>query len=1001
MSLQLCKLIVGISMNEDNLKQVLAHVKVPLEDAQFYPQVFTIVSRWRKEAYAKDADNFKRVCAEEYDDLSKWLDRTEIQESCAVRNVLRTRRLANLLITDKGELNTPLIPKVTAHLKSHLYSLGPHRQHDAKRQEQILRVLEHLQENKELVRLLKLISKPYSHKFADQIIRDTLQLPHNTVVTDAHARRAALSAWMCYLRQSVGSCFATAPAIIVHDDQPEQMLIDINELMGTGRLKRTFGGVEYSVPLSASWGGGDLKRPLTFAFQEEGQQKEPWYSPGMIAAFEGCGLVDHALHLKERILNVKKLITATYATKKNLHGPIFSTPEDLIKRVLMQHFQLTPQDLIDFENRPQGMIQGGLMMQVAQTTGNMGGKGQACVNFYQQCENGAKAFKGLADNALLKSWEYTIASFAETKSEFTRWNLYSSLGLGAGEVGGIGQCLYDITKRKLEQFNDKVQRLQTEYETVYSQVKYLEGRIRGASTEKEVAWIKAEWQSKVNEFHTLEEVRDKANRKAHRFANLFNELIEKYDLLFPNYFQEVYDADMHDVGVGPYDDSPAGFRLLFKHGRANTSQWTPIKNLNEFIDALVAFFTATEPEIVGSQGMEGFQQELGEFVTAIVNHVKTREFQETAFYRMAAAHQGRVVNNPLENLDKIDKKPWVYTSGGTMATLVSCYWKREQKPTEVTRWVENPTELLVFLVDTMKQLPPKLLDEMTTATKKSLLMHSPTHAFLLKPGDCLFKDAWTKDAYTYTWIRDNFINPMEKFWENIVLHEEMMSALIDALQNKVPDNFKPYFRKVFSHIQGPMKPYQFRQHLLETMDKERGLRNGTNRVLSSDDIDSVLYSMLPFTYMYDLNERVTEVLGKLQLPPEMRERAINTYKLFSSHVGNSRVISSERLQEICKATLCVAMEETSSDIDLHRGVLKACRELHYASPSPMLFADSNWVKDEFGFVVNPGNGRFELWRLDCLGSAGFPMSHWEQWLNGSRQDPRWGIYTKPYEYLIV
>ena len=97
---------------------------------------------------------------------------------------------------------------------------------------------------------------PYSNKIAEQIIGDTLQLHEKTPITDAHARRAALSALICYLRQNVGSCFATAPCIVVHDEQPLQFLKDINELLNTGRLKRTWSGVEYSVPFKSHMGFG-------------------------------------------------------------------------------------------------------------------------------------------------------------------------------------------------------------------------------------------------------------------------------------------------------------------------------------------------------------------------------------------------------------------------------------------------------------------------------------------------------------------------------------------------------------------------------------------------------------------------------------------------------------------------------------------------------------------------------------------------------------------------
>src|SRR5262249_55311060 len=158
--------------------------------------------------------------------------------------------------------------------------------------------------------------------------------------------------------------------------------------------------------------------------------------------------------------------------------------------------------------------------------------------------------------------------------------------------------------------------------------------------------------------------------------------------LFPLYFQEVYDADMHDVTSGSYDDSPAGFRLLYKYGRSNTSQWSLIKTPNEFIESLANFFTATESEVCGTKGLEGLSSDISEITTALVAQVRTRDFLETAFYRMAVAHKTGMVRDPLEHLDQIEKKPWAYTSGGTMSGLVSSYFRLEQPPAEVARWVE-------------------------------------------------------------------------------------------------------------------------------------------------------------------------------------------------------------------------------------------------------------------------------------------------------------------------
>lgn len=257
--------------NESPEEPAFPEISTPIDAPKFLASVFTKFAKKRKTAFSKCADNIKRVCAEEYDEISRRVDRSRLQDSCSVRNVMRTRRLANLLINDKGDLNIDALPALIACLKERQYSLGPDRQNDAEREQHILEVVQALKDNTQLQRMIKFINKPYQHRIADQIIRDTLQLPRNTPVTDALARRAVLSAWMCYLRQNVGSCFATAPAIIVHNEQPDVLLSDLNEILSTGRLKRTFGGVEYAVPLSMSWGAGDLKRPILLI---QGAKKE-------------------------------------------------------------------------------------------------------------------------------------------------------------------------------------------------------------------------------------------------------------------------------------------------------------------------------------------------------------------------------------------------------------------------------------------------------------------------------------------------------------------------------------------------------------------------------------------------------------------------------------------------------------------------------------------------------------------------------------------------------
>lgn len=988
-------------MIPDPIAKKISEIDVTITDPRFLSRLFNLSAKERKIAQMRDGDNLRRVCAEEYEDISQRLDATQIQESCSVRNVLRTRRLANLLINDKGEVIVALLPSVIAHLKTYQYSLGPQRQYDSLRNEHILHVLTLLQNNKDLFRKLQSISKPFSHPLAEQIIRDTLQLPGGTIINDAYTRRAVLSSWLCYLRQNVGSCFATAPAIIVQQEQPELFLDDLKELMSTGRLKRTFGGIEYSVPLSFTWGAGDLRKLLVVSIVDEHSKMGIWESPGIIAAFEAAGLVDKEASTEEKIFSARDIIRVIVRESSKGKYAIVTSAEELIRKALMHRLELTQEDLKAFENRPRGMIHAGLLMQVPQASGGMGGKGEAASMFYMQMEIASNAFKSLADNALLKAWEFSLASFSETKSEFTRWNLYSSLGLGPNEPGGIGECLFNILKRKVDYWNQRSQSLHNEYEVLYMQLKQLETTIRHASSDRDAQWIRMDYQSKMNEFHTLQEMRDEAHSKAGQFATLFDRLIEAYDNFFPRYFQEVYDADMHEVDVGPYDDSPAGFRLFYKHGRGNTSQWTRIRTPNEFIDMLANFFVSTERDITSLNDLEGMESDISEIVTGIVSHVRTQEFLETAFHRMAVAHRMPSIKDPLEHLEKIPKKPWAYTSGGTIHTLLSCYYRRESKPTEVSHWVESPIELLVFFSDSIKQIPYKISDEYRKNPNKSMLMHSPTHAFNLKPGHPSFKPSWQTEAFTYTWIRDNMVRPMEQFASGFELDEEKMDFIVMELSELVPHDYRHYFKKTFSHIHGQLSSDSFRDYIVDRMQMERGLMAGGRPVLSQDEIDGTLYALLPLFPRVELKEKVMRIIT--QLPDIDAERQLLIAEILDEYAtipGNFSLVSAQGLIHICLALLCLVLDKTSTPTDYHLAIVYTAQQLGFIMPAPIIVADTNWSKDWFGFVVNPGSGRFEFWRIDYTGRFGRPMSVWHQWLDGSRKDITWGIFIQPHEYRL-
>lgn len=975
---------------------VFEKAQIPSSDPRFLKRVFFQTAKGRKE---KKQNSYSAFAEEEFGSLSRRFEKSLFQEASLARNLIRARKIAEFLITDQGELKLGELPLLLEELEAHAYFLGPGWESDAPRQAHLISLLKLLHENKALQRALRLISRPENNKNADDIIRQTLLLPENSGINDALARKAALSALLCHLRQNVGSCFATAPAIILQNEQPEQFLKDIDELLSTGRMKRVAGGVEYSVPLTHSFGSGNLSKAVAV---ESSNSEQIALSPGLLHGFENAGLIDSSLHLKEKIEKSKNLVLEALKNELQKRGgqQFLITAENVIKAVLMAHFKINEKELAEYLDRPRLLVQTTLMMSAPQSAHGMGGKGEACSAYLVALEKAKIGFKIVEENALLKSWEYTLASFAETKPGFTRWNMYASLGFNSDEPGGIGAYLYGEIKDKLDRANSKVQEMQYDYETVYSQLKFMEGRMRGASSEREAHWLRMEYEAKRNEYNTLEEIRNREHFKAQRYANLLSEMIDAYDELFPNYFQEVYDPDMHDVEVGPYEDSPAGFRLLYKHGRKNTGQWTLIHNPQEFIEALVSFFSATEIELVGREEFEGLQQDISDLVTGLILHVRKDEFMETAFHRMAKAHDAPLIKDPLKHLDKIDKKPWAYTSGGTMDNLVACYFKLGHKPFQQERWVEDETELLVFLLDTLKQMPPGVSEEVKRGARR-VLIHSPTHAFTVKGDFPELVQSLSQELFTYTYVRDHLIVPYQKFIERQLLTPAMSSYLFNQLSEKIPKEFRPRFNALSVQLFGERTPSEFRSALCLEVEHDKLLYRNGYPVVSREAVDSLLFESLPFTPREKWAARMTKLLKDL---PGLSDHADAISKGIDEIIalrGEEEFLSAQQLQNLCKALLCRILNETSTPYNYSLLVADKARELGYAMPVSLRFADTNWVNDYFAFLVNPGTGTLDFWRVNADANQGFRMSSWDMWLNGSRKDRTWGLYTKPHEYRLT
>jgi len=877
-----------------------------------------------------------------------------LQEGSSYLALKRAIAWSEVLVDEKGVIDAAKLPPLIKVFEKDLFLAG--QESGSEKNLFQLRALKKLLQRKDLLKLLGTVDAPYREPLGEKWIRLTLGLKKGDAIQKREAVKAVLSAWFMPLRQNVGSCFATAPAIEIQEDHPEYLIRDLKDLLETGRLKRVIGGVEHMAPLVATMGFGSLKAAAPFELSK-------WMvSPGLERAFQ-------ALNVPLSIL-------------KNLfpnESPRYLSIDEVLQWALRTTLGLQPREIEEFLNRRMTEPLPSLLIRQGS-----GGQGKKVAEYLEKLEAARMAFILMTEHPLLKAWEYTLASFAETKGDFASWNLYSSLGFPAEEEGGIGRILLQTIQQALNETNKKMLDLQEEYKMVYLQLSSVESRLKVASSEKELNWIRVDYQAKKNEYNTLEMLRDRENAKAGKLANLPNLISNHFIDLFPKYFQEVYDPDLVEVKVGPFDDAPAGFRLLYKHGRQSVSAWTMIKNADEFVDTLASFFQSTEREF-SEEEIKGVEKEVSDAITAVCLHVRTKEFLVSAFYRMAKAHQTPMIADPLNNLDKIEKKPWAFTSGGTMKGLVASYFSLQEPPLDLERWVENPEELLVFLVDEVKKLPTTTLKLFEERPEKGILMHSPTHAFRLLPSIYPFSEAWKEDVFTYTWVRDRLINPQKDFYKKISFDAHSFEKMKEAVANLLPQHLQPLFKKQLQPLSSWISIPYFRDMVYDVMKEQPSIY----QAISLDVIDSLFFESLPLISLNEFWELAESFLQQLKLP----------LKGNFSNLELPSILTRKEAREALTALTSLTVGKSKLPLDLAESAVLFLREKGKEPPPSILFADTNWEEGYFAFQVNPGTDQLELWKTNRLGTTGSPMSYWRHWLDGSRRSPTWGIHPTLSTFL--
>jgi hypothetical protein len=896
---------------------------------------------------------------EEWEDIVK-LSSLSLQDPFKYKARKRSSAIAQTIIDKNGDLQISKIKELKFFLEKEGHIPLPGAAGDQDMLEHFIFILSRFLHEPKFKNIMRKFQLPLCHKYAESLIRESVGKPHNESLVDRDVKVAVLSACLYPLRQNVGSCFATAPAIMIQKEQVENVLYDLYELLSTGKMTRTVEGHQHSVPLSPSIGVAELKKSLRFLLDVA-----PSDIPlSLCRPLELAGLIKKNMDLKERS------IWWQHALKRFLVSQEIFTVESFFESVVFEYFEITKEQMDHFKIFEKEIGKRARRIEVVENTSIL----KKNEKFYKAEEILHKVrwyFLMMTEDPLARAWEYTIASFSEVKMDFSRWNLFIGLGLNHSEKNGIGKVIYDFVDQKIGDSNVKLEEYQRDYEIAFDQLRAVETLLKQASSESEARRLKAEFQSRSHHMHACLELRDKFYKKASFYSQLFSFFVEKLDKSFPESFQEIYDPEMQDVEVKEYEDAPAGFRLVYKHGRRDASLWSMIRSEEQFVDALVDFFKQIEPSIASECSEKGIEDDAKEIISLIILHVRTQEFIKSSYKRIA--QQG----------DDPKKKPWCYISGGAMNSLIKAYFIQQREIDEETFTVEGGLDLLTLIIETLKSIPYNFSAYFPKESKKKILMHSPTHAFLLEPYQEKFFIGWDNNRFTYTWIRDHVIEIFLQFYQRMILNEgEQIFLLHSFIKLVSPDVGSFLLQNVTQAQSSTIKEWA-----------ERVLSCVQKNLFFEDVLSSFLYRSLPLVHS-DSAKSVLYGIVREKVGPQA------SAMIDEIDFSHQEYLTAEVVKEMAKGLLFLSLEKLGTHFDVDEYVSKKAELMGFSAPLPLIFADSNWSQNKFAFVVSPIHQQVELWRVPGVGAEGIRMSSWLPFLSKRAKQP-WGIYIKPQQYSTI
>lgn len=432
---------------------------------------------------------------------------------------------------------------------------------------------------------------------------------------------------------------------------------------------------------------------------------------------------------------------------------------------------------------------------------------------------------------LLKAWEFTIASLTDYNHNAYRYNFHSSLGLDPKEPGGLGDALWKQFEKNFESLKESYQKKFQDIRDHESALQGAQMRLKSAYREEDLRRVQAEMQMENMRLDMLELDAQEMKKKLVDIQEGSKLFFEELDYALTGEFYEVYDPQIKGEEKENFQDSEAGFRLVWKNGLKNITQHTRINDLETYLFAIKEFFVDFERQMV-------------------VDHPYLRGLIESSSI---------IVQQQLQSIPfrrRIEKKqPWAYPSGGSLETLLEGYFEMKGPFQKEGVQPETPQDLFVFYLDLMKSLSTDTLALFQNNPQKRLLALFPTHAFNLLPGSEKFRQGWEDLGFSYTWVRDQLILPSKKLLDqepNVFLDLERALGLQGAYKlffERHRANF-PFVVFADSNWQTPDQKVLYLSFQLDPKTQEIGV---FRRTLDG----SYIYPMLEWVHLFNGKETFT------------------------------------------------------------------------------------------------------------------------------------------------